>query len=70
MEELSGSEKKQLRLKVKELICDSLNGVRITQKILAAAIHTPDRDVGPLEGTEAGSCSVGIVEQFQGKSCC
>ena len=40
------------------------------QTFLAAAIHTPDRDAGPLEGTEAGSWSLGIVEQSQGEGCC
>ena len=35
--------------------------------VLAAAIHTPDRDIDPLEGTAAGSWSSGIVEQSQGK---
>ena len=35
------------------------------QTVFAAAIHTPDRDSGPLEGTEAGSWSLGIVEQSQ-----
>ena len=33
------------------------------QTVLAAAIHTPDRDVDPLEGATAGSWSLGIVEQ-------
>ena len=37
--------------------------------VLAAAIHTPDRDAGLLEGAAAGSWSLGIVEQFQGKGC-
>ena len=40
------------------------------QTVLVTAIHTPDRDAGPLEGTEAGSWSLGIVEQSQGKGCC
>ena len=62
----SESEGKHLRLSVKELICGSLNGMRITQTDLAAAIHTPDRDAGHLEGTVAGSWRVGIVEQSQG----
>ena len=39
------------------------------QTVLATAIHTPDRDAGHLEGTSAGSCSLGIVEQSQGKGC-
>ena len=33
--------------------------------------HTyPHRDAGPLEGTVAGSWSLGIVEQPQGEGCC
>ena len=32
--ELSESEEKQLRLRVKQLICGSLNGVRIRQSLL------------------------------------
>ena len=35
------------------------------QTVLAAAIHTPDRNAGPLEGALAGSWSLGIVEQSQ-----
>ena len=40
------------------------------QRALATAIHTPDREAGPLQGTAAGSWSTGIVEQFQGEGCC
>ena len=40
------------------------------QTVLAAAIHTPDRDVDPLEGATAGSWSLGIVQQAQGEGCC
>ena len=40
------------------------------QTVLAAAIHSPDRDAGPLEGTVAESWSLGIVEQSQGEGCC
>ena len=40
------------------------------QTVLATAIHTLDRDAGPLEGTAAGSWSLGIVAQSQGKGCC
>ena len=39
------------------------------QTVLAAAIHTPDRDTGPLERALAGSWSLGIVEKSQGKGC-
>ena len=40
------------------------------QAVLAAAIHTPDRDSGPLEGAVAGSWNLGIMEQSQGEGCC
>ena len=40
------------------------------QTVLATAIHTPDRNTGPLEGAAAGSWSLGIVEQSQGQGCC
>ena len=40
------------------------------QTVLAAAIHTLDRETGVLEGTVAGSWNLGIVEQSQGKDCC
>ena len=58
-----------MRLIVKLLICDSVNGTRIIQAILAIAIQTPDKDSGPLEGAAAGSWSIGIVEQSQGEGC-
>ena len=32
------------------------------QTVLAAAIHTLDRDMGPLEGIVAETWSLGIVE--------
>ena len=40
------------------------------QTVLATAIHNLERDAGPLEDAVAGSWSLGIVEQSQGKSCC
>ena len=40
------------------------------QTVLAAAIHTPDRDEGPLEGAAAGSWSLGSMEGSQGEGCC
>ena len=40
------------------------------QTVLTAAIHTLDRDTGPLEDAVTGSWSLGIVQQSQGKSCC
>ena len=55
-------------MRMRELICGSLNGMRIT--VLAAAILTPDRNPDPLEGTAAGNWTLGIVEQSQGDSCC
>ena len=58
-----------MRLRVKPIICDSVNRTRSTQTILAIAIQTPDRDVGPLEGAAPGSWSIGIVEQSQGGGC-
>ena len=48
-------EEKQLRLRVKQLICDSPNGMRITQTILVTAIGTPDRDACFPEGIATGS---------------
>ena len=66
--QLSESEEEHLRPRVKQLICGSLSGMRIRQS--SAAIHTLDRDAGPLEGTRAGSWSLGIVEQSQGERCC
>ena len=33
------------------------------QTVLTSAIHTLNRDTGPLEGAGAGSWSTGIVEQ-------
>ena len=40
------------------------------QTVLAAAIRTPDRDTGHLDGATAGSWSLGIAEQSQGEGCC
>ena len=58
--QMFGTEMKHLRLRVKKLLCDSLKGMRITETILAPAKCIPDRDMGPLEGTEVGSWSVGL----------
>ena len=50
--QLSESEEKRLMLGVKQLICGSLNGMRIRhQTVLAATIDSLDRDTHPLEGT-------------------
>ena len=40
------------------------------QTVLAAAINTWDWNASLLEGAVAGSWSLGIVQQSQGKSCC
>ena len=40
------------------------------QAVLAAAIHMLGRNTGPLEGSVAGSWSLGSVEQSQGEGCC
>ena len=40
------------------------------QTVLATAIHTPDRNTGPLEGSAAGSWSLGMVERSGGEGCC
>ena len=56
-------EEKQLRLGVKQLICDSPKEMRITQRILVAAIRTPDRDACFPEGTAT-------LGQSQGEVCC
>ena len=53
--QLFESEEKHLRLRVKQLICSKLKGMRI--RVLAAAIHTLDRDAGPLEDAVAESWS-------------
>ena len=63
--QLSESGEKHLRLRVKQLTCGSLNGMRL----LAVAMHT--LDTGPLEGTaRSRSWSLGIVEQSQCEGCC
>ena len=59
-----------MRQRVRQLICDSLSGMRLIQTILTAAIHTPERDTGSLEDRAAESWSLGIVGQSHGKGCC
>ena len=51
--QLSESEKKHLRLRVPQLICGSLNGMRIRQSLPQP--HIPNRDAGHLEDAVAGS---------------
>ena len=68
MGQLSESEEKHLRLsEIADLWQPKWSE---NQTGLAVAIHTPDRDTGPLEGAEARSWSLGIVEQSQGEVCC
>ena len=57
--QLSESEEKHVRLRGKQLICGSLNGMRIRQSLLLPHVP-PDRDAGALEGTAAGSWSLGM----------
>ena len=38
------------------------------QTVPAAAMGTPDRGAGPLEGTAAGSWTLGIVERSQARA--
>ena len=62
-ETVQGTEEKHLRLRVKQLICESLNGMRITETILAAAIRSRERDAGtqsPLEGAGLGAGAQGL----------
>ena len=66
--QLSESEEKHLRQSERaDLWQPKCNG---NQTVLASDIHTRDRDTGPLAGTEAGSWSLGIVEQSQGEGYC
>ena len=69
MGQLSESEEKHIRLRVKELICGSLNEMRIRQSLPQLYI-TLERDTGPLECAVAGSWSLGNVERFQSEECC
>ena len=68
--QLFESEEKYFRLKVKQLICGNLNGMRIRQSLPQPYICIPVRDTGPLEGAVAGSWSLGTVEQSPGEGCC
>lgn len=60
-ETVQGTEK-HLRLRVKQLVCEHLNGMRIMETILAAAIQFPRegcRDAFPLGGTGLGAGAQG-----------
>ena len=75
--QLSESEEKHLRLRVKHLIWNgNENGMRMewnrewnenkwneNQTIFVAAIHMPGRNAGLLEEAVVGSWSLGIEEQ-------
>ena len=67
--QLSESEEKHLRLRVKQLTCGSPKWNE-NQTVLATGMHTLDKEAGPLEGAAAGSWSLGIVEQSQVEGCC
>ena len=48
---------------------DDLLQAKLNEKtVLATAMHTPDREVDLLEGAAAGSWTLGIVEQPQGRA--
>ena len=57
------SQEKHLRLRVKQLICGNLNGMRIRQSL------QQQTGTGALKGATTGSWSLGIVEQSQGEGC-
>ena len=55
---------------MKQLICDSLNGLRIIETIHVVVLRTLNRETSPLKCTVAGSRSMGIGERSQGKDSC
>ena len=55
---------------MEQLICDSLNGLRITETIHAVVLCTLNREASPLKCTVAESRSMGIGEQSQDENCC
>ena len=67
--QLSESEEKHLRLKVKQLICGSLNGTRIRQSLPQPYIPWTATLVS-WKGQRLGAGSLGIVKQSQGEGCC
>ena len=68
--QLSESEEKHLRLRVKQRICGSLNGMRIRQSLLQPSVPQTGMQVPEKMQREAGSWSLGIVEQSHGEGCC
>ena len=68
MGQLSESEEKYLRLsETADLWQPKWNE---NQTVLATAVHNLDKDARLLEGAEAASWSLAIVEQSQGEGCC
>lgn len=55
---------------MKQLICDSRNGLRITETMHVVVLCTLNREASPLKCTVAGSRSMGIGEQSQGEDSC
>ena len=66
--QLAESEEKHLKLNVTQLICDSLNGMRIRQSLPQPYI--PWTGTPTLEGSGAGCWTLGILEPPQDKGCC
>ena len=64
---MSESEEKHLRLRVKQLICGSLNGMSIRQSLMQP--HIPWTGTLVSWKAEHGSWSLGIVGQSQGEGC-
>ena len=56
--------------RVKQLIHDSMNGVRATQIICTAALHIQDWDASPSESAASGSWSIETGAQSQGEDHC
>ena len=62
------SEEKHLKLRVKQLICGSLNGMRIRQSLPSHTYRGQGhRSPGRCSGWEL---DIGIVKQSQGEGCC
>ena len=55
---------------MKQLIHDSMNGVRATQIICTAALHIQDWDASPSESAASGSWSIETGAQSQGEDHC
>ena len=68
MGQLPESEEKHLRLKVKQLICDNLNGMRISSPCCSYTYARQERG-SPGRGS-SWELEFGIVVQSQGEGCC